>query len=83
MDGTEPVAMRVVRAVARAEGCAPIELTPPLADVVDPDALDRLVDGRAIDCRVTFDDAGHRVRVDGGGTVAVDPDDPTAQRTER
>ena len=63
------VSTTVVRAVADARGTEPLAL-PPLADVLDPDALDTLCAG-AERSRVAFDYAGHRVRVAADGTVTV------------
>ncbi|WP_276271017.1 HalOD1 output domain-containing protein [Haloarcula litorea] len=45
---------------------------PPLAETIDPEALDTLCDGTADVC-VRFDYAGYRVRVE-GGSVALLPD---------
>ena len=65
-----PVSTTVVQAVADARGTAQLAL-PPLADTVDPDALDALcAEGRA-PSSVAFDYAGHRVQVAGDGTVTV------------
>ena len=65
---------RVVEAVAAAEGCAPLDLDVPFYDVVDPDALDALVDRGGSDggCSVSFVYLGHDVEVRPDGSVAVD-----------
>jgi hypothetical protein len=60
-------------AVADHEGVDPTELTPPLAEVVDPDALDRLL-GSANpreDVTVEFTYRGHDVVVSADGEVTV------------
>lgn len=66
----------VVEAVAEADGIDPIELTPPLYEVIDPDALDQLfspssADGR-LGGRVTFFYNGYEVVVGGDGYVCVE-----------
>lgn len=71
----EPPLLGVVRAVAAVRGREPTAL-PPLYDVVDPDALDRLVGGppgHEADgsVRVAFVYAGTTVSVDGTGRIQV------------
>lgn len=77
--GAERVSQSVVEAVAAAEGVPPEELSPPLYDVVDPDALGRLFTSThgadRTDGRVDFSYVGHRITVFGDGTVAVDGGD--------
>lgn len=72
--------LAIVGEVADREGVDPLDLEPPLHEVVDPDALEALfsdsIDGTAReDVAVEFDYCGHRVLVDGGtvrvGDVAV------------
>jgi hypothetical protein len=62
--GHLPPSLRVVRAVAAAEGVDPTDL-PPLNDAVDVDALDRLAgaDGARPGVEVRFAYAGRSVRV--------------------
>lgn len=62
-----PPSTAVVEAVAAHEGTDAERLDPPLNDVVDPDALDRLFDGRETDARVTFRYRGHEVVVAADG----------------
>lgn len=65
--------MRIVDAVAMHRKVQPTDLDAPLYAAIDPEALDRLVDsqvGGALN--VTFEYAGHSVRVDGEGRVTVD-----------
>ncbi|WP_135820177.1 HalOD1 output domain-containing protein [Halostella litorea] len=73
---------RVVESVAEAEGVDPVDLTPPLNDVVDLDALDALfapVGGvpRAVG-RVEFRYDGYVVVVEADGSVTVEPADATS-----
>ncbi|RQG93288.1 hypothetical protein EA462_01295 [Natrarchaeobius halalkaliphilus] len=43
------VSQTVVEAIAEAEGTDPLELTPPLYEVIDPDALENLfTDGKTV-----------------------------------
>lgn len=70
------VAVEVVTAVAGRAGVDETEL-PPLSDVVDPDALDRLF-GRSFDdasgapVEVGFEYSGYRVVVDGDRSVSLE-----------
>ncbi|MFC6988561.1 HalOD1 output domain-containing protein [Haloplanus sp. GCM10025708] len=69
----EPVCLAIQTAVAAVEDADPIDL-PPLAEYVDPDALDRLFerDAPGLDQRrIEFAYAGYRVLVDGRGEVVV------------
>ncbi|GAB3679226.1 hypothetical protein GCM10028857_00230 [Salinarchaeum chitinilyticum] len=64
---------RIVDAVAEAEGVEPVTLDPPLAEVIDPDAVERLVaDSTASELEVRFAYRGHDVVVDDSGRVQVD-----------
>lgn len=65
----ESIASRIVSAVARAEDVEPVAIRPPLAEVVDPDALERLVDGSSGLVRVTFDYCGWTVEIRADGSV--------------
>lgn len=59
----------VIKAVAEAEGCDPLD-SPPLYEVLDPDALDALFRGCG-SCRVGFEYAGYEVVVRSNGRVVV------------
>jgi hypothetical protein len=59
----------VVTAVADAEGVDPTELTQPLYDAVDPEALDTVF--RRSDGWITFEYYGYVITVDAGGTVEL------------
>lgn len=73
---TEEVGVRVVKAVAAAEGVDPMTLDPPLNAVVDAAALDQLFrpsgEPAASTVRVTFRYRGHDVTVEADGRVTVD-----------
>jgi hypothetical protein len=64
----------VVMAVAAREGVDPTELSPPLNDVVDPDALDALFAGSDDESigSLTFDYRGYSVEVRSDGRVHVE-----------
>lgn len=75
-DDCRELAEVVACAVADAKGVSPLELRP-LAEVIDPDALERLVasmggvtDGSAGTVEFTY--SGYRVAVAGDGDVEVD-----------
>jgi hypothetical protein len=59
-DPTLPLSAQIIEAVADATDTPPTDLTPPLYNVLDPDALDHLGDSEA-DLRFTVDYAGARV----------------------
>lgn len=63
----------IVTAVAEKEGTDPTELTPPLTEVLDMEALDRLLDsaGSRQQMTVQFSYRGHTVAVDADGQVEV------------
>lgn len=64
----------VVSAVAEASGSDPLDL-PPLADVIDPDALNTLFASRsgASEAKIRIQYAGYEVIVEGEGAVHVHP----------
>lgn len=63
------IAEEVVESVADETGTDPLSL-PPLAETLDPDALNALIDGLA-DGTVSFRYAGCDVTVESDGTVGV------------
>ena len=70
---TDSISERVVDAVADHDGVSPLDISPPLFDAIDPDALDRLfADGRT-GVTVAFSYAGYRVTVRDGGRVELGP----------
>lgn len=74
MRSDSEVTHAIVRSVAEGTG-ADLDELPPLYDVVDPDALETLLDGdERVPISVRFTYAGHRVRIDAAedGIVAVE-----------
>ena len=65
------VCIRVVEAVADAAGVDPFELTRPLGDVIDVDALARLVSQSQQPIRITFCYEGYDVTVRSDGQISV------------
>ncbi|NHN42871.1 hypothetical protein G9C85_14720 [Halorubellus sp. JP-L1] len=64
---------RIVDAVAEAEDVDALALEPPLADVVDPDALESLLEETSTSTlEIQFRYQGHDVLVDANGLVQVD-----------
>lgn len=73
----ESVSMAVVRAVSAVEGREP-DLLPPLADVLDPDALDRLFAPRSVGTartggRISFVYSTCSVTIDNGEYLTLQP----------
>lgn len=72
---TESPSERIVEAVAEADGVAPSEVTPPLYEAVDPEALDHLFASTAIadrpGGRVAFPYSGYEITVHYNGRVSV------------
>lgn len=66
---------KVIKRVAEAEGVSPEELTPPLFEVIDPDALDQLFGNTAtagrMEGQVIFTYSGYEITVSGDGYVSV------------
>lgn len=72
----EDVINKVVNKIAEVEGVDPLELTPPLYEVIDPDALCQILAttstaGR-MNGQVTFSYTGYEVVVGGDGSVSVE-----------
>ncbi|NUB92422.1 hypothetical protein HTZ84_05415 [Haloterrigena sp. SYSU A558-1] len=61
----------IVTQIAEIEDVDPTDLEPPLHAVVDPDALERLIDSSRAALSISFPYRGHRVRVDGSGAVEI------------
>ncbi|QLK27454.1 hypothetical protein HYG81_07600 [Natrinema zhouii] len=76
VDETAPVSIGVVEAVAARDGVDPLELSPPLHDVIDPTALDALFEptksGNRTSGTVSFTYRGHRIHVDSDGQVSLE-----------
>lgn len=69
-DRATTLTVRIVEEVAEREGVDPLDLTPPLHDVIDPEAVASLVSGRSgggtrDDVRVTFTYLGYDITVTG------------------
>ncbi|WP_226007107.1 HalOD1 output domain-containing protein [Natrinema salinisoli] len=63
---------RIIDAVAEGEDVEPLALDPPLAEVVDPDALEALLEGTTTsELEIRFTYRGHDVVVDESGRVQV------------
>jgi hypothetical protein len=62
LDADERPSRGVYTAVAEARDCSPLDLSP-LADAVDPDALDALLTGDDPTDAVAFEYCGYEVRV--------------------
>lgn len=68
---SEEMSSRVVEALATVTDSDPVSMTPPLYEVVDPDALNRLLETDAsVELRFEYED--HVVVADSEGTVSVD-----------
>lgn len=66
-DADDEPSLAVIEAVAEAEGCDSTDLSP-LFEVIDPEALDRLVEDGA---SVSFDYAGRHVNITETGEIVV------------
>lgn len=74
---TEPIVVRIVEAVADREGVDPLELSPTLSDVIDPESMEDLVIDRTTglardEVRLEFTYSGYDVTVDGGDVHVSD-----------
>lgn len=69
--GYSEVSMRIVSAIADAEGVDPLDLEGRLGDWIDPDALQALVTSMD-DGVITFQAMDHHVRVEADGRVFVE-----------
>lgn len=76
-DRATSITVRIVEGVAEREGVDPLALTPPLADVIDPEAVASLVsersgEGTRDDVRLTFTYLGYEITVGGDGVRVSD-----------
>lgn len=76
IDATESLTEAVVRAVSAVNGCEPESLSP-LAEVVDPDALNVIFDGRGVENgrlggRISFIYSDCRITIDNGEYLTID-----------
>ena len=67
----ESVSVAIVEAVSTVEGVSHSRLEPRLYDVVDPDALDRVVETGEADLELSISLNGYRVTVFGDGRIRV------------
>lgn len=70
----ESLSTKIITEVAAAKGVSPIDVQPPLYDVIDSDALDSLFadqNGASRVGQVSFNYAGHEVTVESSGEVDV------------
>lgn len=65
LDAGEPPSRGVYTAVAETRGCSPLDI-PPLAETIDPDALDALLTGDNSTDAVAFEYCGYEVQVTPG-----------------
>lgn len=65
------VSQRVIEALASAGNTDPLEMTTPLYEVIDPDALDALLDTDA-PVEVEFEYEGRTVVVGSDGRISID-----------
>lgn len=72
--GIDELSTDVITAIADEEGVDPMDLEPPLYEVVDLDALEMLFDRDAdVEGRFVFSYNGYDVTVTSGGEVSVSP----------
>ncbi|THE63432.1 hypothetical protein D8Y22_18150 [Salinadaptatus halalkaliphilus] len=75
LDRKKRPSLRVVERVAEAEAVGPVELRPPLHDIVDSGALDHLFESardRTLPGVATFRYRGYEVTVHADGRVALE-----------
>lgn len=65
------VSLAIIDAVAAAEDTPPTELMPPLYDVVDPEALNKVFAREESMGKIVFNYNGYEISVDADGYVAV------------
>lgn len=75
----KPLSQAVIMAVADAEGVDPVDL-PPLAEAIDPDALDQLLSGD--EGQVRFNYNGYGVTVDQRGVVDLESVDSKPSQSQ-
>ncbi|MFC4543914.1 HalOD1 output domain-containing protein [Halosolutus amylolyticus] len=66
MSSRSSPSIEIINRVAEMEGQDPMDL-PPLYDIVDPDALDRLAESS----KIQFEYIGYNITVD-SGTITID-----------
>lgn len=71
MDRISSLSTRVAERVAEREGIDPVELTPPLYEVLDVEQVARLVGTSNADVSVQFTYLGYQVTIEGPGELEV------------
>lgn len=66
------LSLRLVEAIAHLEGCEPANVSPPLNDVLDSQAVDSLPEWGDDDVYVTVEYGDHEVLIGGTGVIHVD-----------
>ena len=65
------VSQKVIEAIAEAEETDPVELTPPLYEVIDPEALTNLFTNNRTVGKIVFNYNSHEVSVFSDGYISV------------
>lgn len=82
-ESSELASTNVVLSIAALEGVGPVDL-PPLAETVDPDALDKLFSPSAdVDGSVSFEYAGYDVTISSDGKLEIVPGRDGTRRRQR
>lgn len=78
----DSVSMNIVQAIADHKGIDPMELSPPLYEAIDTDALERVVtsikNGPPTELRITFTYDGYDVRIAGSEIDRIERRDETS-----
>lgn len=69
----EQVVSEIIERIAEIEGSDPLDLTPPLAESIDPDALEKLVGSADETVEIKFAYYGYTVTVYGNGDFCLVP----------
>lgn len=69
--GTECYSHDILLAVADKKGIDPLELTPPLYEAVDPEALDKLLSDSSTIMNIHFEYNGFRVEVQSDFSITI------------
>jgi len=72
----EDPSMMIIDLISDLEGVDPVELSPPLYSVIDPEALDTLVHSASAETpqpwgHVDFEYCGYEIRVQSDGEIAI------------
>lgn len=72
LETDEPLSERVVRALA-VHSDRPPEAIPPLAESIDPDAIDALFQGQSVSGGLTFRHGGYQITAYNDGEISLKP----------